>query len=95
MSNKSEKKQFTEKQISAQELHIPKIASRAFRNAYQIAIESGATFLVVTDGQLLKVSKTERVAIRSIEPYGTLKLGTHMKITKKTLLHFPEGEATS
>ncbi|NMY53088.1 hypothetical protein [Pseudomonas sp. WS 5011] len=94
MSNKSEKKQFTEKQISAQELHIPKIASRAFRNAYQIAIASGATVLVVADGQLLKVSKTERVAIRSIEPYGTLKSGTHIKITKKTQLHAPKAETT-
>lgn len=92
MSKKSEKKQLTEKQISAQELHIPKIASRAFGNAYQIAIESGETVLVVTDGKLFKVSKAERVAIRSIEPYGTIKPGTHMKITKKAL-RLLEGEA--
>lgn len=83
MSHKSEKKQLTEKQISAQESHILKIAARAFRNAYKIAIASGATVLVVADGQLFKVSKTERVAIRSIEPYGTLKSGTRIKITKK------------
>lgn len=95
MSRKSDKRQLTDKQISAQESHIPKIAARAFSNAYKIAIASGATVLVVADGQLFKVSKTERVALRSIEPYGTLKLGTHIKITKKTLLHFPEGEATT
>ena len=94
MSHKSEKKQLTEKQISAQESHIPKIAARAFRNAYKIAIASGATVLVVADGQLFKVSKTERVALRAVEPYGTLKPGTRIKITKKTLLNVPKDETT-
>lgn len=93
MSHKLEKKLLTDKQISAQELRIPEIAARAFRNAYKIAIARGATVLVVADGQLFKVSKTERVALRSIEPYGTLKPGVHIKITKKAQLHVPDGEA--
>ncbi|MFZ2321470.1 MAG: hypothetical protein WAW12_16555 [Pseudomonas sp.] len=87
MSHKPKKRPLTERQISAQELHIPKIAGRAFGNAYKVAIASGATVLVVSDGQLFKVSKTERVAIRSIEPYGNLKPGTHIKVTKKKQLH--------
>lgn len=89
MSHKPDKRQLTDKQISAQELYIPKIAGRAFSNAYKIAIARGATVLVVAEGQLFKVSTTERVALRSIEPYGTLKPGTHIKITKKTQLHTP------
>lgn len=92
MSRKSQQKQLTEKQISAQESHIPKIAARAFSNAYKIAIASGATVLVVADGQLFRVSKTERVALRAIGPYGTLKSGTHIKITKKTPCYVPESE---
>lgn len=92
MSRKTDKRQLTDKQISSQESHIPKIAARAFGNAYKVAIARGATVLVVADGQLFKVSKTERIALRSIEPYGTLKSGTHIKITQKTLLHAPEGE---
>lgn len=83
MSRKTNKRPLTEKQICAQESHIPKIAARAFANAYKAAIASGATVLVVADGQLFKVSKTERVALRSIEPYGALKPGTHIKITKR------------
>lgn len=83
MSRKTHKRALTEKQIAAQELHIPKIAGRAFASAYKAAIASGATVLVVADGQLFKVSKKERVALRSIEPYGTLKPGTHIKITKR------------
>lgn len=87
MSRKSDKRPLTDKQISAQESHIPKIAARAFANAYKAAIASGATVLVVADGQLFKVSKTERVVLRAIEPYGTLKSGTHIKITKKAQPH--------
>ena len=83
MSRKTNKRPLTEKQICAQESHIPKIAARAFANAYKAAIASGATVLVVTDGQLFEVSKTERVALRSIEPYGALTPGTHIKITKR------------
>lgn len=94
MPRKSEKRPLTDKQISAQESHIPKIAARAFSNAYKIAIARGATVLVVADGQLFKVSKTEKIALRSVEPYGTLKPGTRIKITKKALLHIPEGETT-
>lgn len=86
MSRKSEKRQLTDKQISAQESHIPKIAARAFANAYKLAIANGATVLVVANGELTKVSNTERVVLRSLEPYGTLKPGTHIKITKKTQL---------
>ena len=47
---------------------------------------NGATVLVVANGELTKVSNTERVVLRSLEPYGTLKPGTHIKITKKTQL---------
>jgi hypothetical protein len=83
MSRKTNKRPLTDKQICAQESHIPKIAARAFANAYKAAIASGATVLVVTDGQLFEVSKTERVALRSIEPYGALTPGTHIKITKR------------
>ena len=83
MSRKANKRPLTDKQICAQESHIPKIAARAFANAYKAAIASGATVLVVTDGQLFEVSKTERVALRSIEPYGALTPGTHIKITKR------------
>ena len=86
MSRKTNKRPLTDKQICAQESHIPKIAGRAFANAYKAAIASGATVLVVADGQLCKVSKTERVVLRSLEPYGTLEPGTHIKITKKSQL---------
>ncbi len=95
MSRKSEKKPLTEKQISSQESHIPKIAAVAFSNAYKIAIASGATVLVVADGQLCMVSKTERFALRAVAPYGTLKPGTRIKISKKTLLNVPKDEATT
>lgn len=83
MSRKTNKRPLTDKQICAQESHIPKIAARAFAHAYKAAIASGATVLVVTDGQLFEVSKTERVALRSIEPYGALTPGTHIKITRR------------
>lgn len=53
---------------------------------YKSAIANGATVLVVAHGQLIKVSKTERVVLRSLEPYGTLEPGTHIKITNKSQL---------
>ena len=94
MSRKSEKKPLFYYLFFSFESYIPKIAARAVSNAYKIAIASGATVLVVADGQLFKVSKTERVALRAVEPYGTLKPGTRIKITKKTLLNVPKDETT-
>lgn len=84
MSRKKEKLPKTEAQLVAQESMIPSIAAKAFRDAYNAAISKGESVLVVRAGQLVKVSSTESVVLRSVETYGTIKSGTRIKV-KKTL----------
>ena len=86
MARKSKKRALTEKQMTAQESRIPAVAARAFRNAFTAAIASGATVLIAQNGQLFKVSKTEKTFLRSIEGYSSIKAGTRLKITKKECL---------
>lgn len=82
MSRKKEKQPKTEAQIVAQESMIPSIAAKAFRDAYNVALSKGESVLVVRAGQLVKVSNTESVVLRSVETYGTIKSGTRIKVKK-------------
>ncbi|MBZ9781555.1 hypothetical protein K9857_08320 [Pseudomonas sp. REP124] len=82
MSRKKEKPQKTEAQIVAQESMIPSIAAKAFRDAFNVALSKGESVLVVRAGQLVKVSSTESVVLRSVETYGTIKSGTRLKVKK-------------
>ncbi|MBV4519260.1 hypothetical protein KVG88_04240 [Pseudomonas sp. SWRI74] len=84
MSRRREKQPKTEAQIVAQESMIPSIAAKAFRDAYNVALSKGESVLVVRAGQLVKVSNTESVVLRSVEEYGSIKSGTRIKV-KKTL----------
>lgn len=75
----------TEAQIVAQESTIPSIAAKAFSSAYKAALFKGESVLVVREGQLVKISNTETVILRSVETYGTLKAGTRLKVKNKSL----------
>ena len=82
MSRKKEKLPKTEAQIVAQESAIPSIAAKAFRDAYNVALSKGEAVLVVREGQLVKVSSSEAVVLRSVDTYGTIKAGTRIKVKK-------------
>ncbi len=82
MSRKKEKLPKTEAQIVAQESSIPSIAAKAFRDAYNVALSKGESVLVVREGNLVKVSSSGTVILRSVETYGTIKAGTRLKVKK-------------
>lgn len=80
---KNVKAPMTEAQISAHEASIPSIAEKAFSEAFSIAYSKGESVLVVREGLLVKVSKTETITIRPVESYGALKTGTRLKVKKR------------
>lgn len=85
MSGRAAKRILSEDQITAQESSIPNIAGKAFSNAYRAAIANGASVLIVEHGELLKVTKDTREHIRTVGVYGTLPVGTHLKVSKKAM----------
>jgi hypothetical protein len=82
MARKKDRGSPPENSIVSQESRIPKIALKAFSNAYKSAKASGEPLLVIKNRQLLQITQDSEKVLRHIEGYGELKRGTLLKIRK-------------